>query len=427
MLPLLPHDVNHIQNAVQKVPAGVCDAFFAALNAAIKACTTANAETSIKSAGEQLAFIESDPQYTDMPLSKIVFLQASILMVIATENMGPSSIKSTKRNQWMSFAIETASSLKLHVSERTTDAVNDPINDPYVRGDLGRRAWLILFILDRWHALGTSDVLHVDEDTCTLVDHDRSILGENSYQMFRKSHSQLLAYSQTSDNQFLGLSRAVGHLVKGFMFRKDPALPSSQGGIFGTIMDNEIESFREGTYLSFGRMPAVHLAYLHVRQIADRYLDYHRTQGAAIINSSFEIVSLLRHNKGIYCSPWLHHITGLAAITLEYVTDPQLHSSAIAALHDLREGLNASLFRAHREKTAWDIAISVSITKRLDTSPQALGTDNVSDHGGLGQLADAAMGKSESATNTTEGGTTRDAHRTTDWTLMTRKGYLNGI
>lgn len=187
MLPLLPHGLAIIQHNVQKVPAGVCEAFFAALEAAIAACTTTNAGKSIKSATDQLMIVESDSQYTEMPLSKVVFLQALVLMVIATENMGPSP---NRRTYWINIAIEAATSLQLHVILPP----NDPAErDSYTRGDLGRRAWLILFILDRWHAFGNSDMLRIDEASCRLIDHDRELMGENPYHLFRKCSNSFVA------------------------------------------------------------------------------------------------------------------------------------------------------------------------------------------------------------------------------------------
>ena len=180
MFPLLPHTTAGIQHIVQKVPAGVCEAFFGALDAAIAACTRPNAEESMKSASDQLKYIQADSQYTETLLGKLVYLQALILMIIATDNIGPSYKHKTS---WISLAVDAAEEMKLHHTSRPNGSDE---RDPYTRGDLGRRAWLILFVLDRWHALGKPGRLHISEDHCKLNDFDHDLVGEIPYHLIRK-------------------------------------------------------------------------------------------------------------------------------------------------------------------------------------------------------------------------------------------------
>jgi len=421
---LLPRTTPLIQKNVQQVPAGVCDAFFAALEAAITACTNPNTEKSIKSAADQLKVIQANGHYTDTVLSKLVNLEALILMVIATENTGPSY---DQKSVWISLAVDAATTMKLHHPPR----LNDPNDlDSYTRGDLGRRAWLILFILDRWHAMGESDMLRVAEDNCKLVDHDRVLMSEGPYHLFRKFLKTLSLLNSSINRPLLGLSRIMGHLSRGFVFHSDELVaPPSKGGLLNEAIEGELELFRESVHQDFAKMPSIHLAYLHVKNVADRYLNVYAMNTGAVVDGAFRIVALLRHTKGIYCAPWIHHIIMLAARTLEQVADLELHPDAIGALHDLRDDLDTSLFRFHKEKTAWDIAISAMIAKKLNGGSQAFGTEGAVDRGGLGQLADAAVGKTDASNGVGTSGTSHGIGTSTSpkWSLLTTRGYLTTL
>lgn len=115
------------------------------------------------------------------PLSNLVYLQALILMIIATENSGPSFLQN---NHWFGLAITTATNMKLHLN--WAQETGDSRADPNSNAKLGRRAWLILFILDSWHAPGTFGPLLVPAIGAKLVDSDLALLGAPAYHMFRK-------------------------------------------------------------------------------------------------------------------------------------------------------------------------------------------------------------------------------------------------
>ena len=404
---MLPNSIGALQNVVQKVPAGICEAFFEALDAAIAACTRVDAKKDIKSAGDYLKFIRSDSQYTETLLAKVVYLQGLILMIIATSNIGPSYKFKT---DWIVLAVAAAEDLKLHHVPRYHDP-KDP--DMYTRGDIGRRAWLILYILDRWHGLGNPDVLHIPEDNCPLIDSDYDLLGDHPYHLFRRCCKSPLLNAAYNPNT--GLSRIVGHLCQGYTFQ-------SQGmeelylhrGALAMTLNGEMNSFRESVYKRFATMPHIHLAYLHVRNIAHRYLVMNITQTRKVVDSTYEIVTLLKADKGIYNMPWIHQIIALAALTLGKVADLQMHPGATAGLQDLRNGLDTSQFRRHNGNTGWDVAISASITKRLG-------------NGGLGQLADAAMGETDAANGTGDHGDSPSFESPPDWTQMVSQGYLNAF
>lgn len=153
------------------------------------------------------------------------------------------------------------------------------------------------------------------------------------------------------------------------------------------------------------KLPEIHLAYLYLQLLADRHSEGQLAKVNSIINGAFHIVTLLKDKKGVYSSVLIHHVIALTAVTLGEVADRQTNSGATAALHDLRAGLDTALFRLGKGKTPWDVAISSFISNKLD--------NDAGDRGGLGQLADAAVGK----TDANEG--------PAEWSAATLKGYLN--
>ena len=210
--------------------------------------------------------------------------------------------------------------------------------------------------------------------------------------------------------------------------REDSTGPILHSSVVARAIDAEMENLYETIRQNVMRMPRIHLTYLHVRNIANRYLKSRNQATGAAVHGTFEIVKLLRQTKGVYCAPWIHHITALAARTLREAADIPKHSiSASAALRDLKDGLDISLFRVHKEKTSWDVAISESIAKKLESMPKGFVSDGAGDRGSLGQLADAAVLNAETAHSAGGGAGTGLASDSLDWSVMTTNGYLNAL
>lgn len=181
LFPLLPSTKERLQFDVERVPAGLLEAFFLALKVAVTACTSAHIEPLYTIANQHLRNQQAEDPKTRTPLSNVVYLQALILMIIATENSGPSFLQN---NHWFGLAITTATNMKLHL--HWAQETGDHKNDPDSIAKLGRRAWLILFILDSWHAPGTFGPLLVPGIGAKLGDSNLALLGAPAYHMFRK-------------------------------------------------------------------------------------------------------------------------------------------------------------------------------------------------------------------------------------------------
>lgn len=109
------------------------------------------------------------------PTDNLVYLEALILMALATDVNNPSAFQPPV---WYGLAVSMSTFLGLHLKQ------------PYQHGEpnadekLARRAWLVLMIIDRWHGGGTlSPLLVVD---VTLFREDNVLLGDTGYHFARE-------------------------------------------------------------------------------------------------------------------------------------------------------------------------------------------------------------------------------------------------
>ena len=169
-------------------------------------------------------------------------------------------------------------------------------------------------------------------------------------------------------------------------------------------MYSSIDNFRQHVKSYFPTMPHLHLAYLHVKLIADQPSEGTQSRSPRNLRSALDVVEILRSDPGP--SPLIHHIAALAAITLaerlSVGIDNAILAEVTAALQTLREGLHSGQYRRLAgSKTGWDQSIIGFITKKLDTTQRLEG------------LADAAVGTSHvidinRAENSAEGASSTD-------------------
>jgi len=189
-------------------------------------------------------------------------------------------------------------------------------------------------------------------------------------------------------------------------------------------MYSSIENFRKSVQSRLPTMPHLHLAFLHLKLLADRHLENNRPNATRVHDGAQQMVTLLLQNPG--ASPLTHHWAGLAAITLAEFQDGAI---AQRALRDLRGGFQSGHIRQWKGKALiWDTAIVGYITKKLEHTQDS--SDSIAgDRGPLGQLADAALNKnpvkSGQAGNIPDG--IREYEVPMDWSAATMNGYLNSF
>ena len=176
--PLLAHRKSRIQHDLDQTSPEICEAFFAAVDAANALCTSPRTDTLVNALRQLTTLRLEKESKTRSPPANLVCLQILILLIIADDNAGPSR---PQQRITIARAVDFASSMRLHQSHSLPPSSDDDSNS-----SLCRRAWLVLTILDRWHAASTSGTLMVDEDTVQLVESDENLLGTLAFHLVGK-------------------------------------------------------------------------------------------------------------------------------------------------------------------------------------------------------------------------------------------------
>lgn len=207
--------------------------------------------------------------------------------------------------------------------------------------------------------------------------------------------------------------------------------PPSHLLLISGILNGEFERFRESTFDIIKTTPSLGLAYWHVKLLFNRQNRSYISETNDVVGFALKIIQQLRRADNPP-SPMIHHFAALAALTLtEYLNAKETQDDAFVGLHSLKEALdNGRVFRDSDQiqgSKGWRTAISDFIVKKLQSAFQLQSEDAIVDHGGLQHLADLAVEKSNGY----------DAHRhaedrqgtakneETDWTISTKRGYLN--
>lgn len=156
------------------------DALLQTLSAAMQTSTTVVDPRYLDGLAAQLSRLQVEQAKSRSVFENILFLRALLLMIIAQENSGPG------RNDpvlWYGVAFGIATYLKLHHNNEVTPTDTPEIVE--VKTD-GRRAYLILVMLDRWHSAGMVVPLNVADEQLSLLPSDRTLLGDSAYSLIRE-------------------------------------------------------------------------------------------------------------------------------------------------------------------------------------------------------------------------------------------------
>ena len=191
--PLLPHSKPRLRQRLAAASITVREALLEALYAAVRSNPSYPPKAGSPSANPRRAcelcvasqFESQDPRASVS--SSLLYLQTLILMALEADNHGPATMQGQHggppRAAWVGSAVGLAYSLKLHhnrVGERF--AHGDPDSDE----KLGRRAWWVLVVLDRWHAISTSSPLFIPDSNVVLLPEDQMLIGLTPFHLVRK-------------------------------------------------------------------------------------------------------------------------------------------------------------------------------------------------------------------------------------------------
>ncbi|KAI1263320.1 hypothetical protein F5Y18DRAFT_136675 [Xylariaceae sp. FL1019] len=316
--PLLASDKARINALLAPCPVTLQDAFIEVLHSTMQSFISAPGlytNGDIGSATRLVAEWESDSSPRN-ELTNLVHLQTLVLITIATDNFGPSSLRGEhggpSKASVLGRAVGLAYSMRLHLAGlEEADANRDSDQN------MAARTWWVLVMLDRWNAISTASPSFIPNDSAVLLPSLSTLLGENVYHLIR-------------------LSNILGHFAP-VSLAPPRALSLDTGArpILNTFFNLAIELFREilPADIKPATHPLLHLVYWHCRLLS--YLFQSNSRSMDVLWACRESVSLLLANAQLL-SPLNHHFSCLVTLSLlELVRVERTHEAASSLLKDL--------------------------------------------------------------------------------------------
>lgn len=389
--PLLPSNKNRLRQRLSDCPASLRKGFLTALDCLMRTFPTTNLpanenySAAIKSAAELLARYPFDNPSSHTNATNLVYLQTLLLMALESDNHGPATIRGQagpSRAEWLGRAAGVAGHLEINLIRTGSQSMLEGDRDSEER--LARRVWWVLFILDRWHASSTADLLKLPENSVVLLPEDQILLGESTYHLAR-------------------LSFIIGHLAAILTTTKTPSTdvmaPSNPASsLLGLTLAGEIDRFRESVESVWGSLNLVHLSYHHCHLLIKRLSP--TTEPTEVVGHAVKVAMVL-NSRQTPVTPLNHHFAALAAMTLCELCDiPKTRAEALKGLENMVECLSQNRGLAGKQESeGWDGAIRKLVEgKKRRLLEEAGGLELVAldsagvgrERGDLRNLADAA-------------------------------------
>ncbi|KAK4635158.1 hypothetical protein CLAFUW4_01898 [Fulvia fulva] len=392
--PLLPNSRHRLRQRLGECPASLREAFLAALDCLMRTFPTTalppndKYPQALKRTAELLAQYPFDNPSSHTNATNLVYLQTLILMALESDNHGPATIRGQagpSRAEWLGRAAGVAGQLEINVIRTGSTSVMEGDRDSEER--LARRVWWVLFILDRWHASSTADLLKLPENSVVLLPEDQILLGESTYHLAR-------------------LSFIIGHLAAILTTTKTPSTdvmaPSNPASsLLGLTLAGEIDRFRESVESVWGSLNLVHLSYHHCHLLIKRLNP--TTEPSELVGHAVKVATVL-NSRLTPVTPLNHHFGALAAMTLCELCDvPKTRAEAAKGLEQMAECLGEGRGLAGRlESEGWDGAVRELVKKKRE---------KLQERESLQSLAETAVGDNANF----------------DPTMLTRYGYLTSL
>ena len=372
--PLLPNNKSRLRQRLAECPASLREAFLVALDCLMRTFPTTvlspnpGYAQALQRAAELLAKYPFDNPSSHTDATNLVYLQTLLLMALESDNHGPATMRGQagpSRAELLGRAAGVAGQLEMNIIRPNSQSVMQGDRDSDDR--LARRVWWVLFILDRWHASSTADLLKLPENSVVLLPEDQMLLGESTYHLAR-------------------LSFIIGHMAAIVTTIKtpltdvmSPANPAS--ALLGLTLAGEIDRFRESVESVWGSLNLVHLSYHHCHLLIKRLNP--TTEPTDLIQHAVKVATVL-NSRLTPVTPLNHHFGALAAMTLCELCDvPKTRAEAIRGLDQMIECLGQKRGLAGKlESTGWDGAVRELVVRKKERLQQQ--------GDGLHDLADAA-------------------------------------
>ncbi|KAI1324367.1 hypothetical protein F5Y16DRAFT_381279 [Xylariaceae sp. FL0255] len=402
-LPFLAKTKARVQEQLAQCPTLLQDAFIETFHGTMQSFISAPGlytQSDVGYATRLVAAWESDLSARNS-VTNLVHLQMLILMVIGTDNYGPSSLKGEhggpSKASVLGRAVGLAYSMRLHLG--TLEASTE--SDYDLNENISVRAWWVLTMLDRWNAVSTASPLFIPNDSVVMLPQLNTLLGENVYHLTR-------------------LSNILGHFAP-VSLAPPRALSADSAArpILNSFFNLTIELFREvlPTGISPSTHPTLHLVYWHSRLLS--YLFQSNSKSADVFWACKESANLLLANHQLL-SPLNHHFFCLTALSLlELAKVDATREEALPLLKDLLD-LNLA-------PSTWDGVIRDRISEQIrPSSAQATAHQNLQQ---LATLATASKGDPDKPENGDNPDTLRTSTNYVDLGFdpsnIIHGGYLN--
>ncbi|KAF2223454.1 hypothetical protein BDZ85DRAFT_295723 [Elsinoe ampelina] len=412
--PLLPHSKNNLRIRLSACPPGLREAFVTVLGCMMRTFpssslrATQSYASNMKRAAELIAGYPFDNPASHTPGTNLVYLQTLLLMALESDNHGPANMRGQggpSRAEWLGRAAGVAGQLEINLIRPRESFATE--GDPDSEERLARRVWWVLFILDRWHASSTADLLKLPENSVVLLPEDQILLGESTYHLAR-------------------LSFIIGHLASILTTTKTPETnvmaPSNPASrLLGLTLAGEIDRFRESVESVWGSLNLVHLSYHHSHLLIKRLNP--TSEPTELIGHALKVATVLNQRQ-TPITPLNHHFAALSAMTLCELADvPRTRADAVRGLESLAEALGGGRGLAGHpsDSTGWDSAIRELVREKRErvggeAMPVAVGEVNGVDTPGIGEGNVAATAPEE-----------RGGRKRFDPTRLTMYGYLTAL
>lgn len=390
--PLLASNKNRLRQRLAECPASLREAHLAALDCLMRTFPTSTLAPNVgypqalKRTAELLAKYPFDNPSSHTNATNLVYLQTLLLMALESDNHGPATIRGQagpSRAEWLGRAAGVAGQLEINTIRTASNSVMEGDRDSEER--LARRVWWVLFILDRWHASSTADLLKLPENSVVLLPEDQILLGESTYHLAR-------------------LSFIIGHLAAILTTTKTPSTdvmaPSNPASsLLGLTLAGEIDRFRESVESVWGSLNLVHLSYHHCHLLIKRLNP--TTEPSELVGHAVKVATVL-NSRRTPVTPLNHHFGALAAMTLCELCDvPKTRPEAMKGLQQMAESLDEGRGLAGKSGSeGWDGAVRELVGKKRAKV-----------------MAEANDGMITSG----------DENRKFDPTMLTRYGYLTSL
>ncbi|TGZ78185.1 hypothetical protein EX30DRAFT_351219 [Ascodesmis nigricans] len=252
--PLLPHSQPRLRQLLSSAPAIIRDALLEAVSAATRSvpiCSPRPNTPSTDNRAVELCFgVLLDPALSS-PTNQLLLLQSLILLSIEADLYDTLPSRS-KRRMLLGAAAGLMQTMKLPYAGSGGQRFS--VNDLDSEEMLGRRAWWVLVVLDRWQAVSMGLPLLISDDTgITLSPDDEPLLGTATYHFFQ-------------------LSLHLGKIAQAFTESPPPDPSSTQLIAFTSrLLLGRLQHLHSSVSKLFPTHPLVHLTYLHCNLLIQRY------------------------------------------------------------------------------------------------------------------------------------------------------------